>query len=997
MADPPAGTHNLGALLRYLADLAPARSPSDWVGVGRRSDFVLLDWAASRAQPRQRTVRGPHVYEAPPGGLGTRGATADWERRRAAVEEALPLEWFSSQPEIERLVELDEVHATERLLRLGWLFLAGRVEVEGDPVRVLLPLARAPVRAELTPGGEHALRLDSDLQAPEHLIELGDRDAVEEGLDQLAALAFADGRLDAGWATTSPAMSRWVRQLLQPAGLGMPQLLPPDEDPRPRHGADGWWLCTGMAVYLARDVDAPNVAGALRTWASRDLAATAFAAIYGQAQPPAPRPEDEAGRIGSPLPLNEAQRDALLATRSAPVTVISGPPGTGKSHLVAAIAIDEVSRGNSVLVATQSDFAADVVGELLERVPGPRFVRFGRSAARFDVADELGSGLATPYNRRDRQRLERELDEAAADVQRWRDRISDLLERERAMVTGLDRRRALAPAAADAPRASSADFDVERAGRLLAIADGDAGRLLFGLRRRVAARRLRRRLGAGAGLPFDRVRAAFDLAAAEAAVRRATHGGGLALSGDWEGLEQAEERWRAAAGRAAEAQRRERRAAVADSRRAVAALATALRAGRVARRRMLRNLRTTHFLDVLPLWLGTLREIDDMLPVEARSFDVLICDEASQIDQLRAATALARAARAVVVGDPRQLRHVSFVADADAAAAARAHGLDGPLARLADVRRNSLFDVAAGAGDVVQLQEHYRSIPHLIRFSDREFYGESLRLMTQHPSNEAEDAITPTRVDGRRGDDGVNAAEVEAVRAAVRGEMATGSGTIGVVTPFRAQADAVEEMLIAAFRREERRRHAVRAGTVHAFQGNERDVVVLSLALGPDDLGSALRFVEDPNLFNVMVTRARRRVVLLHSFDPADLPRGLLADYFRHADEPPLPAESPQPPRGWVAEVSGALAAFRVRQVTGYPVGGWHVDLAVGDGAAAVGVECVVHPGGVEPHMERHLALRRAGWEMTDAFQSRWLADPDRAAETIVSRVLGREGISRRR
>jgi len=57
----------------------------------------------------------------------------------------------------------------------------------------------------------------------------------------------------------------------------------------------------------------------------------------------------------------------------------------------------------------------------------------------------------------------------------------------------------------------------------------------------------------------------------------------------------------------------------------------------------------------------------------------------------------------------------------------------------------------------------------------------------------------------------------------------------------------------------------MRVGTVHAFQGAEADHVVLVLGVGPSDPPGRRRFVEDPHLFNVMVTRARRSLVVVTS------------------------------------------------------------------------------------------------------------------------------------
>ena len=76
--------------------------------------------------------------------------------------------------------------------------------------------------------------------------------------------------------------------------------------------------------------------------------------------------------------------------------------------------------------------------------------------------------------------------------------------------------------------------------------------------------------------------------------------------------------------------------------------------------------------------------------------------------------------------------------------------------------------------------------------------------------------------------------------------------------------------------------------------------------------------------------------------------------------------------------------------VADYPAAGWTVDLAVGEGEAAIGVECGVHPDGPHAHIERHLTLTRAGWQLTDAFESRWLTSPEQAAAAIAAKVSPR-------
>ncbi|WP_229791803.1 AAA domain-containing protein [Micromonospora fulviviridis] len=364
-------------------------------------------------------------------------------------------------------------------------------------------------------------------------------------------------------------------------------------------------------------------------------------------------------------------------------------------------------------------------------------------------------------------------------------------------------------------------------------------------------------------------------------------------------------------------------------------------------------------------------------------FDLVVLDEAAHIDQLRAAPALARARRALVAGDPRQLRFVSFVADVDVAATLHRQGLDRFGDRL-DVRRSSAFDVATGAAPVTWLGEHHRSVPHLIQFSARRFYGDRLELVTRHPRNERADVIDVLTVSGATVVEGVNQAEVTAALDLVR-RLADDppAGGIAVVSPFRAQADALEAALLAAFDVDEIERLGLRSGTVHAFQGSEADVVIASLGLVDGDPPSRHRFVAEPNLFNVLVTRARARLTVVTSLRS---PEGLVGDYLAYAGRPPV-APDAEPVTGWTADLAEELRRLGLPVRPGYPVGRWRVDLCVGTDAEAVGVVCAVHSEGVAAHLERQRTLTRAGWRLHDVFASRWADDPIRAALDLASRI----------
>jgi hypothetical protein len=865
-------------------------------------------------------------------------------------------EWPTGTKALRRLYARDILHREERLLRRGWGFVIGHTEIGGARRTVRVPLASEPVRLHRSLSGYR-------------VVPAGDLEVTPLVADRVLAGELEEllVRAGKGWAEMVGNVA-WIRRVAEAAGLPVSDVLTGLRRPTlPEEGLVG---VAAVALFEARDVYGAGMRDVLLTWSRRrGLAYTALAAVYFGPLPPTPADHTP---VLSPLPLNQTQTEVVRRARTERVVVASGPPGNGKSHAVVAAALEVVNRGGSVLVATQSPHAADVLGELLGRYPGPAPVLFGDTERRQSLATELASGMEAGADAATLRADAAAVKRSAAAVRELTAGIEAALAVEQS-AAALDRWEPLIPGlSADVPGAFTPGADLEQAARTL-----DSRWF-----RRWRLRRLRRRLGAGDGVPLDRVRAALEAGRARQAAARLAAAGGTDLGAAWRELAEAEAALAAAVGTGM----RDRARSVArwshDARRTTAALGAALRAGRNRRRELLAGMDGRALVGALPLWIGTVTDTEDLLPPVPGLFDLLILDEASHIDQIRAAPVLARARRALVVGDPRQLRFVSFVADVDVAETLRRHG----LADWLDVRRVSAFDLAAGAAPVTRLDEHYRCAPHLIEFSARRFYDNRVAIATRHPANERADAIDLVRVSGATVHDGVNRAEVGAVVGVVRDLAATGGRGIGVVTPFRGQADALETALLKEFPVEEIERLGLRVGTVHAFQGSEADVVVASLGLVDGDSPARTRFAADPHLFNVMITRARRRMVVVTSLTPAAAD-GLLGDYLAYAERGPAPAAGGESARGWAAALAAELRRAGVPARLDYPVGEWTVDICAGEGTGAVGLICAVHPEGPQAHIRRQRFLARAGWQMRDAFASRWAGDPVRAALALAAEI----------
>ncbi len=958
------------AVLGVLADLSPSAQQ-------RSSGLTIpLDWF------RWLPANAVRLFPSPTG--------LPLDRPGAQVPIGVPVERSFG----ERLAAIDRIRpGQQRSLRVGWLFVAGRRPLgDGKLQRVFHPLLSVPVRVVLPPlAGKAQLWAAGDVEVTSLVSDPDRRHQLEAGY-QVGGGALDEGQgteIDEALLRRLERLRAFATEASKAAGFEAAGLEPVSAGPENLLRRKALTVVAGLGVFTAQDVGGYSAAASLRSWAGRTMpVTTAFHALYlgtGTERDPSATP---APGVAAPFPLTPTQRGAVAVSRTASVSVVSGAPGTGKSHTVSAIACDAVGRGETVLVAAKSDAAVDALLVLLGEAPGPDPVVFGSSERRDELARRLEAGVLRPAEPAELAAAERALAELVAARAALVGKITELLgaeEHAQRDDDAVDRARRLAPKLFDPA------CDLTRLARLLVVA-GDTSPGWWAQRR---ARKARARAVARSGAAVEA--AVADLGPAVQLARQARAAGdliaagGLDLGEAWARLERIEAQlpnlvgeWLALTSRSPG---RLDRASLAG----VAVLGTALRSGRAARREQLARL-DGRLTRALPLWVGTLGDVEDLLPPTAGLFDLVILDEASAIDQPLAAPALLRARRAVVVGDPHQLRHVSFLADDQLRRAAEDHGLgaDPVLVGRLDVRRNSLFDVAVGSAPATVLDEHFRSAPHLVDFVARRLYGGRLEVATRSPATEAVDCIELSRVAGRRDDGGVVRSEVDDVVARLQAMRLAGEGSVGVVTPFRAQADAIEEAVLDAFSVEDLNALDLRIGTVHAFQGNERDVVVVSLGVGEGDGAATWRFVEDTHLFAVLATRARRHLVLLVSAEPPS--RGLLADYLAQADAPPGRPRSAGAPGPWVGLVAEDLAATGVAALARYPTGRHTVDVCAGDQRGFVGLECSVHPEGPAAHVERHLALRRAGWPLACAYRSRW---GDRRGELLLSLTEQLERASR--
>lgn len=298
-------------------------------------------------------------------------------------------------------------------------------------------------------------------------------------------------------------------------------------------------------------------------------------------------------------------------------------------------------------------------------------------------------------------------------------------------------------------------------------------------------------------------------------------------------------------------------------------------------------------LEAFPCWCVTTYAISGSLPMKPGMFDVAIIDEASQCDIASCFPILYRARKAVIVGDDKQLPHLSFLEKAKEQSFLSQYGIPDKYQLMWRFRTNSMFDLADYYSmNSVMLDEHFRSLPPIIEFSNREFYGGRMRIMKKDTSSDKVIEIVQVP-DGKVDFDATrNLPEIEVLvkylyDIIVEDERKNPDNpvSIGVISPFRAQVEQLKVSISKVLSEHMIRKHQIEVGTAHTFQGDERDIILMSWAFANNSFPQSLVFLQKPNLFNVAVTRARYKVINFVSRDVKELPDGLFRHYTSYIEE----------------------------------------------------------------------------------------------------------------
>ncbi len=660
--------------------------------------------------------------------------------------------------------------------------------------------------------------------------------------------------------------------------------------------------------------------------------------------------------------LSEPQHKILENASKFPLSVAIGPPGTGKSYTIAAIAIDQISRGNSVLIASRMNHAVDVVADKIETQLGLKdvLVRAGRS----DYLKELKKSLANLFS---------------GISSRTKALPKDIVEQNTELHWGLPMLNKLIT-----EKIAQFDKQIEDEQEWAKYLFQSEEPTWFGAKwwRDFQSNRIEKKLENLEPLwsLIDKIHQVSD----ELQLNTTQF---LQARNTFNIWEQTTDK---------------------SSRKELKKFSQAIRARTGGKQEQLFSEIDFErvILHTFPIWLANLADVSEALPLQTEMFDVAIIDEATQCDIASCLPILQRAKRIVVVGDPHQLRHLSFLSRARASLLQKENGFPDSESETLNYREKSILDFALEQVETQEaitfLDEHFRSHPQIIGFSNEQFYEKSLRIMQKNPQSVLSKSVELVKCEGKRAKNGSNKAEASWILQEIKELIEQEPWrkrqivpltdnqepiSIGILSPFRDQVDYIRKQVLKELAPEAVLKHEILVGTAHSFQGEERDVMFISFAVDNDSAGGSFTHLNKADIFNVSITRAKSKQYILLSASQESLnPSSLLYKYVSwigktsEADFSLSNSESTKSNQGnnekdtFLEEVIEELTKLGFKCFPQFAVAGIEVDLVVSKQNQSIGIDLIGWEGTFFESfsLERYQILQRAGMEILPLSYNAW-------------------------
>ena len=409
--------------------------------------------------------------------------------------------------------------------------------------------------------------------------------------------------------------------------------------------------------------------------------------------------------------------------------------------------------------------------------------------------------------------------------------------------------------------------------------------------------------------------------------------------------------------------------------------------------------------NVVPAWIMPLNKVFDTLNPVENKFDIIIIDEASQSD-ISSLILLYMAKKVIIVGDDKQVSPSDVGVNIDKINMFRKKYIKGKVANddLYGIR-SSLYSIVSTTFQPISLREHFRSVPEIIGYSNKTSYDNQILSLRDSNSSILKPAIIDYKVNGRRDEKSkINRIEAETIVSLIEACLAMKeykNSTFGVISLLGdEQAELIQDLIVKRIPATEIENHKILCGNSASFQGDERDIMFISLVDSSEE-NKSLRLVGEGvegairKRYNVAISRAKDQLWIVHSIDKNSLKEGdLRKELFEYIDSLKENVFDKTAIENITAsdfenEVARHLLEKNYTIKQKWRVGSYDIDMVAIYDDKKIAIECdgktLNHTEEeVIANLEEQEILERCGWKFIRVRASEYFRNPEKAIKDLI-------------
>lgn len=410
----------------------------------------------------------------------------------------------------------------------------------------------------------------------------------------------------------------------------------------------------------------------------------------------------------------------------------------------------------------------------------------------------------------------------------------------------------------------------------------------------------------------------------------------------------------------------------------------------------------------VPAWIMPINKALETLDMRENKFDIVIIDEASQAE-ISTLAIMYLAKKIIIVGDDEQVSPSAIGLETDKVETLSAMYIKGsiPNSHLYDLK-SSLYDIAKTTFPTIMLKEHFRCVPSIIGYCNRLSYDYKIKPLRDDSHVPVKPATIAYRVNGKRTHRKQNIEEAKTIVSLILSCMNQpeyDGMTFGVISLLGdEQVKLINNLCIEKISPQDYEERKILCGNAFQFQGDERDIIFISLVDSNEGDGPLRLVGEGPGKsikqrYNVAVSRAKNQLWVIHSLDvnndlkPGDFRKDLIeyvtnpSAFERQLEEIKEKADSP-----FEVSVASNLVKNGYNIIQQWPVGSYRIDMVAISGDKKIAIECdgeLYHSGEdkVRQDMERQAILERIGWKFIRIRGSEYYKNPDKTLKRVIKEL----------